>query len=182
MRQIFVALLILFVFSISAIEIGGIELPDNYNLNDNNLLLNGAGLRKKVIIKVNACGLYLQSQENNAEKILNSNTDIAIRMHFIYKEVDNEKLITAWNEGFASTGASETFVEEIAKFNSFFDKPALKNDIYMITYDQTNGTSVYVNDTLIGSIAGKNFRKAVFSIWLGENSALPKLKKALLGD
>ncbi len=181
MKKIIVILIILSITTLSAIEIGGVNLPDTYTLNDNNLVLNGAGLRKKVVIKVYACGLYIPEKSSNSETILNADSAIAVRMHFIYKKVDQEKLISAWNEGFASSGVTETMAEKISQFNAFFNRPANKHDIYMITYDKINGTSVYINEELQGSIPGAAFRKAVFSIWLGEETALPKLRDKLLG-
>lgn len=182
MKRLYLLLLLTILLTqLVALEIGKVELPDEMKLENDTLSLNGAGLRKKLIIKVYAAGLYLPEAESNAELILNSDTAIAIRMHFIYKKVSEEKLIGAWNEGFELAGVNEEMVEQITLFNSYFTEPALKGDIYDIIYEPGKGTSVYIKGELKGTIAGPDFRKAVFSIWLGENTALPKLREDLLG-
>ncbi len=44
------------------------------------------------------------------------------------------------------------------------------------------GTEVYVNDQLKGTIAGQEFKKVLFSIWLGDKPPVGEgLKKQLLG-
>ena len=102
-------------------------------------------------------------------------------MHFTYNGVSPKKLIKAWNEGFANANTPEELQPKINEFNSYFTEEALKNDVYDIIYEPEIGTSVYIKDELKGTIEGLDFKKAVFAIWLGENTALPKLKKAMLG-
>jgi hypothetical protein len=183
MRKTFLVVFIMaFVFTSIAwgLKIGGKNLPDEFNAGDSTLILNGAGLRKKLIIKVYAGALYLLQSCSDAQKIIEADESMAVKMHFIYKAVSPEKLIGAWNTGF---GKSDTFnlQEEIATFNSYFTEDAKKDDIYDIIYVPEEGTSVYMNNELKGTISGLEFKKAVFSIWLGEQTELPKLKKAMLG-
>lgn len=180
-RLVVVILVFLMLLPLLAKKVGGVNLPDQISIENEDLVLNGAGLRKKVIIKVYACGLYLPAQDNSSYNILNAQTAINIRMHFIYNEVDQEKLITAWNEGFDNAGYTSKFSEEITAFNMIFNEPAKKDDIYDIAYIPGIGVQVTKNDVVLGRIEDPAFRKAVFSIWLGDNSALPKLKSALLG-
>ena len=162
------------------LKIGGKVLPDKIQAGDNELTINGAGLRKKVIIKVYACALYLMEKDNDAEAIIEADKPIAVKMHFIYKAVAPAKLIEAWNTGFGKSDISNLH-EEIKTFNSYFTKDAVKDDVYDIIYVPEVGTSVYMNNELKGTIPGLEFKKAVFSIWLGEQTELPKLKKAMLG-
>lgn len=181
-KILIIAMLIFILMPLTAKRVGGVLLPDSYYISGEKLDLNGAGLRKKVIIKVYAGGLYLPKPSKNAEEILDANTAINLRMHFIYNEVDQEKLITAWNEGFSAGGFADNFAKEITEFNALFSEPALKGDIYDIAYFPEEGVKVVKNDKVLGIIKNPAFRKAVYSIWLGENTSLPKLKKALLED
>ena len=183
MRKTFLVILIMaFVFTsiAMALEIGGKVLPDKIKAGENELLLNGAGLRKKLIIKVYAGALYLPESCSNANKIIEADEPMAVKMHFIYKAVAPEKLIEAWNTGFGKSDISN-LQEEIATFNSYFAEDAKKDEVYDIIYVPEVGTSVYMNNELKGTIPGLEFKKAVFSIWLGEQTELPKLKKAMLG-
>jgi hypothetical protein len=181
-KVLFLVLIFTFTFSTIAwgLKIGGKVLPDNMNAGEDKLTLNGAGLRKKVVIKVYACALYLLEKEQDANVIIAADKPMSVKMHFIYKAVDPAKLIEAWNTGFSKSDISN-LQEEIATFNSYFSADAIKDDVYDIIYVPEVGTSVYMNNKLKGTIPGLEFKQAVFSIWLGEQTELPKLKKAMLG-
>jgi hypothetical protein len=184
-KKIFVTTIVVFVLtSLSiAMEIGGVHLPDTLMAGKHPLLLNGAGLRKKVFIKVYAGGLYLEQKLNNPQKIIEADAPMAIRMHFVYDGVSSKKLIDAWNEGFFNgTGGNITPIKaEIDTFNSFFKTEAKKNDVYDIIYLPQQGVSVFIKGELKGTIKGIDFKKAAFSIWLGEKPADKNLKKGMLG-
>ncbi len=181
-KLILLVLVMLILVPLTALTIGGVDLPDKLTVGDKGLLLNGAGLRNKVIIKVYACGLYLPEKSLSSEAILNDTTAIAIRMHFIYSKVDEGKLIEAWNDGFAKTGALQEFAMETSRFNAMFSEPAVKGDIYDIVYIPKTGVQVIRNNTVLGTINNPGFRKSVFSIWLAENTDLTKLRENLLGN
>lgn len=49
-------------------------------------------------------------------------------------------------------------------------------------FDPESGTHFYLNDRPIGRVAGRDFGRAFFSIWLDRRTAAPALRDALLGD
>jgi len=176
---------VLFSSLVYAGEIGGVTLPDNLQVGQANLTLNGAGLRKKLFIKVYAGGLYLQSKSSSEQAIIDADNPMAIRMHFIYDGVSKDKLIGAWNEGFenATDGNPGELQAHIDAFNAMFTETAKKNDVYDVTYEPGTGVSVIINGKTIGTVdGGLAFKKAVFSIWLGKVPADKKLKKGMLGN
>jgi hypothetical protein len=164
-------------------EIGGASLPDTLTAGKEQLMLNGAGLRTKMFIKVYAGGLYTRKKEGDALKIVDADEPMAIRMRFIYDGVSHENLIEAWNEGFAvATGGHIAPIKERTdKFNSFFTEEARKGDIYDIIYTPEEGASVYIKGKLKGTIKGLDFKKALFGIWLGDKPADNALKQGMLG-
>ncbi|MDO9576310.1 MAG: chalcone isomerase family protein [Candidatus Cloacimonadales bacterium] len=174
-------LVVLFLTGIAwALEIGGKILPDKMKAGDTELMINGAGLRKKLIIKVYAGALYLPEKCSDAAKIVADDVPMAVKMHFIYRKVEPEKLIEAWNAGFAKSDISN-LSQEIATFNSFFKEDAKKDDVYDIIYIPEEGTSFYINGNLIGTVAGYEFKKALFGIWFSDATELPGLRDAMLG-
>jgi hypothetical protein len=164
-------------------EIGGVNLPDTLPAGKEQLVLNGVGLRTKMFIKVYAGGLYLRKKDNDAQKIINADEPMAIRLHFVYDGVSHEKLIEAWNEGFvnATGGNLAPLKESIEKFNSFFTEEARKGNIYDIIYAPGEGVSVIIKGKLLGTIKGLDFKKSVFAIWLGDKPADNSLKQGMLG-
>ena len=167
----------------TAAQIGKVTLPDSLMAGKDKLLLNGAGFRKKLFIKVYAGGLYLKQKNTDYQKIIDGDDPMAIRMHFVYDGVSSKKLIDGWNEGFNNaTGGNITPIKtEIEQFNSFFSEEAKKNDIYDLIYIPVEGVSVYIRGELKGAIKGFDFKRALFGIWLGEKPADAKLKKGMLG-
>ena len=166
-----------------ALKIGEVELPDTIAVHQQNLLLNGAGLRKKFIIKVYAAGLYLNQKRNAPVDIINTDEPMMLRMHFIYDGISAEKLVETWNEGFSkatggNTGAIHNAIEQ---FNSLFTEETKKGDIYDLAYTPGHGTDVSIKGQLKGTIPGLEFKQALFGIWLGDKPADSALQKDLLG-
>ncbi|MFP3928003.1 MAG: chalcone isomerase family protein, partial [Desulfobacteraceae bacterium] len=117
---------------LEAKEVGGVDLPEVLRVDPHELVLNGAGLRKKFFIKVYAGALYLTEKNSQAGEIIDADEPMAIRLHFIYDGVSAEDLVKAWNEGFdAATGGDPGPLEEkIKAFNTLFVQPAQKGDVY----------------------------------------------------
>ncbi len=186
-KKIFAAALgFCLIFSVaSAVETGGVNIPDSMSLkNGQKLILNGAGLRTKFFMKIYAGALYTKQKMNDAKKIIEADEPMAIRMHFIYDGVSAKKLIDAWNEGFenATGGNIKPIKDKVDKFNSFFTQEAKKGDIYDIVYVPGQGVSVTIKGKAMGTISGLEFKKAVFSIWLGDKPADSSLKEGMLGE
>jgi hypothetical protein len=186
MKRLLVIILAVFLMTPAAVamQIGKVTLPDSLMAGEDTLLLNGAGLRKKFFIKVYAGGLYLKQKDANPVKIIDEDAPMAIRMHFIHNRVSSEKLVNGWNKGFKNgTGGNIAPIQtEIDQFNAFFSEEAKKDDVYDIIYVSEQGVSVYIKGELKGIVKGLEFKKAVFSIWLGEKPADTKLKKGMLGQ
>ena len=186
MKKLLLIILALFLMTPTAIamEVGDVTLPDSLKAGEDTLLLNGAGLRKKFVIKVYAGGLYLKQKDTDPVKIINEDAPMAIRMHFIHDGVSSKKLVDAWNKGFmnGTRGNIAPIQTEIDQFNGFFTEEAKKNDVYDIIYVPEQGVSVFIQGKLKGIVKGLDFKKAVFSIWLGEKPADANLKKGMLGQ
>lgn len=166
-----------------ATEIGGVSLPETLVAGSQDLALNGAGLRTKFFVKVYAGGLYLKEKMADAGRIIAADEPMAIRMHFIHDGVSSQKLIDAWNEGFANAteGDTASIKPQIDEFNGYFSEEAKTGDVYDIIYTPGQGVRVYAKGQLKGLIKGLPFKKAVFAIWLGEKPADKSLKKGMLG-
>ena len=167
-----------------SVEIGGVQMPETLKAGETTLVLNGAGLRKKLWIKVYAGGLYLEKKTKKQKTIIDADAPMAVRMHFIYNGVSAKKLIDAWDEGFeAATGDNiDPIKAEIAQFNGMFTKEAMRNDVYDIIYVPEVGTTVSLNGKPLGTVKSLEFKKALFAIWLGDKPADDGLKEGMLSE
>jgi len=177
-------LVLMTMVTASAVEIGGVTLPETLVVGSEPLVLNGAGLRKKFFIKVYAAGLYLGMRTDDPRAIIDEDAPMAVRMEFIYDGLSPEKLIAAWNEGFAhATGGDLTSIEpEVRRFDALFTAPARKGDVYQFLYTPGAGVRVEMNGRSVATLPGLAFKRALFAIWLGEPPADRSLKQAMLGE
>jgi len=186
MKKLVVIILAVFMMSSAAVamQVGKVTLPDSLMAGEDTLLLNGAGFRVKLFLKMYAGGLYLIQKNHDPKKVIDSDESMALRLHIVSGMITTKKMTDAIDEGFKkSTGENITsFKIEIAKFKSFFAEEIKKDDIFDIVYVSAEGISVYKNESLKGTIQGLDFKKAVFGIWIGEKPADSKLKRKMLGE
>ncbi len=178
-------LLISLSFSGQAKELAGVTVEDQLtSANNEQLILNGMGLRENFWLDIYVGSLYLAKQSNNVAEILSQPHALRIQLDFIYSKVSSENLIKAWKEGFEKNQSVEklkVLQEKIDIFYGFFEESANKHDQYIIDYVPGQGTNVSKNNVLLGNISGEDFKNALVEIWLGNFPADKNLKKGMLG-
>lgn len=182
MRKIILTCCLLFSFAsvATALEIAGVQIPETIN---NDLTLNGAGIRSKFFFKIYIAELYLEHPAKTAEKVLNTAGRKRMTMHILYDEVTKENLVEGWNEGFGSNLGDEELKQlapAIMQFNDFF-VTVHKGDEIIFDYVPNTGTIVTIAGTEKGVIEGAAFNSALLSIWLGKEPVGDDLRDALLG-
>jgi hypothetical protein len=179
-----IVVLIFGVQSVAAREIAGVAVPESVTLKNKALVLNGAGIRKKLFMKIYVCALYLTAKRTAASEILADPEAKRIVMSFLYKEVGVERQVEGWNKGFRDNNSGEELKglqDRINLFNSLFTT-VRKGDVIRFDYMPEEGTQVWINDTLNGIVPGEDFFAALLKIWLGPKPAEANLKDALLGN
>ena len=182
-RFMLAVFLLCFVSPVSALEIGGVQLPDSVHVAGQKLSLNGAGLRTKMFFKIYAGGLYLTTPMQDAQAIISADEPMLVRMHFIYDGVNAEKLQNGWKEGFALTvpDADGNLQQAIDAFIGLFNEQAKKNDVYDISWIPGKGMQIRFNGKVQGEISGLDLKKGLFAIWLGKDPVDDDLKEGMLG-
>lgn len=163
-------------------KVGGVTLPATENFEGHTLQLNGAGVREKLWIDLYAAGLYLDQKNKNAQEVLNSDKPMAIKLHIVSKLITSEKMVEAVTEGFknSTNGNTAPIQDEINTILGFFKEDIKKNDIFDLVYIPSRGVVAYKNGKERGVVKGKEFKKALFGIWLSNRPADDGLKSALL--
>ena len=170
---------------VRAATVAGVEVPQTLRLGPPgpDLVLNGAGVRKKFFVKVYVGALYLPRPRHRAREILDADEPRAVTMHFLYRKVSREKLVDAWEEGFAanlSPGALQRLRPALDHFDGLFPD-VVRGDVVSLVYRPGEGTRVSINGELRGTVAGADFNRALLSVWIGEHPAQDSLKEAMLG-
>jgi hypothetical protein len=181
-------LLLLFAMAFIAVapaqtKAGGATIPNTVSFEGEKLVLNGVGVREKFWMDMYAGALYLNAKSSNANTIMNADEPMAIKIHIVSKLISSDKMIDAVTEGFenSTNGNVAPLKTEIDKFIGFFRDEISKDDVFDIVYLPSKGVVVYKNGTEQGTIKGKEFKKALFGIWLSNNPADKKLKEGMLG-
>ena len=170
-------------FSLPAKQLAGVELDETLMLDGLSLQLNGAGIRSKFIFDIYVAAFYTTKAVKQFAYI-NLQQPMRMSMHFVYKEVDKEKLTDAWKQGFEenlTAAVSEQLKDKINSFNGFFET-VHKGDVITLDYLPLTGTRVSINKTEKGQIEGADFYKALLLIWLGKEPVAEDLKQQLLGQ
>ena len=170
---------------IQAKEIAGVNIPESISLSDQStkLVLNGAGIRAKFIFDIYIGSLYLEKKAHTPTEVYNMHGEKRVSMHFLYSEVDKEKLVHGWNEGFENNLSEQEMKKlksQINQFNNLF-VTVKKGDVINLNFIPTTGTQVVINNKVKGLVKGDDFFVALLKIWLGEEPADSDLKEAMLG-
>ncbi len=169
----------------NAAELSGVSVEDEIKTDSGQtLLLNGLGLREKFWVDVYVGSLYLTQKSSDVAEILSRPGPWRVQVDVVYKEVDREKLIKAWREGFEKNQSTETLARlqpRIEQFYGYFDSNVAAKEQYAFDYQPGEGVRVSRNGKALGNIEGDDFKNALLEIWLGNHPADKKLKKGMLG-
>jgi hypothetical protein len=176
----FAAALVLAAGPLFAASVEGVKIPDTVTVGDKTLKLNGAGVRRKMIVRVYVCALYLEANSTDAAAIIASGEAKSMRLRMM-RAVEGPKISGAITEGFENNSASSMSalrprLQQLAKMI-----PDVKEgDEIALTWIPDQGTVVNVRGKDNGTIEGRDFADALFSVWLGANPVQDDLKAALL--
>ncbi len=162
-------------------ELVGVSMPDTTQVGDEELQLNGMGLRKKAFIKVYVAGLYLPAKQTDPQKILGADSARKLVMNFKY-DVSASKLCGGWDEGLENNtpGAGQAVKDDFATLCEYMEDME-KGEVISFTYQPGTGTEVTVKGTDKGTIEGKDFADGLFACWLGDEPPSEDFKEGLLG-
>jgi hypothetical protein len=166
------------------VEIGGVSVPSNLKVGDKILELNGAGIRKKAIFEIYVGALYLNNKSKDGTVLAKANEAMASRLTITSGMVTSDKMYEATLEGFKkSTGGNMAPIQSsIDKFVALFKKEAItKGDVFLMLYTPNVGVTVSKNGKVLETIAGLDFKTALFGMWLGNDPVDAGLKNGMLG-
>src|SRR5216683_8313818 len=173
----------LFAAVVLAAEVGGVKLDDKVSIGAQELVLNGAGVRTRVVFKVYVASLYLPRKATELATVL-SKSQRRIQLNLL-RALSADELVEALNEGLAENNTASELaavkaqVDQLATIMKSF-KEVKEKDV--ITLDFVDGaTRIGLNGEAKGTIGGDAFNQALTKVWLGDKPVQADLKKSLLG-
>lgn len=169
------------------VELSGVKYAPTAQVAGSNLVLNGAGIRYKFVIKVYTAGLYLQNKASTPEAVLSAPGNK--RMHVVMlREIDGNELGKLFTRGMQDNVARDQFSKFIPGMLQMADifstrRKLNAGDAFSVDYVPGTGTQVLVNGKPTGEVIKEpEFFNALMRIWLGSSPADHALKDALLGQ
>ena len=90
------------------VEVGGLRVPDQLSEGGRALVLNGAGVRTKFVVKVYVAALYATARTSDAAALVNSAEPRRMRLHML-RDVDSKSLDGALQDGLRDNTPSRSW-------------------------------------------------------------------------
>lgn len=170
--------------SLYAAEVAGVKVEDSLRVGNSELVLNGAGLRSKLFIKVYVGALYASQKSPTPAALLDSTAPRRMQMRLL-RDLGAEALHEALEDGLNSNNTPAELAEiksqseQLAGIMKSIGK-VKEGDTVAIDF-QADGIAVSLNGEARGKVAGAGFARALLKVWLGDKPVDASLKKALLG-
>ncbi len=183
-KFVFATILLSFTFSANALTVKGVKVDETAQVGGKALVLNGAGIRTKMVFKVYVAGLYLTQKQSNANAVISDTGNKRVSMHFL-RELDAETLLKGMNEGFTDNNNAADMAAIEPQMKQFRDmmssaKEVKKGDLIVLDFT-TAGTQININGRSLGVVEGEAFNQALLRVWLGVKPVDAALKKGMLG-
>jgi hypothetical protein len=180
------AAVLLFAAPAFALEVAGVNLADTAKVEGQDLKLNGAGIRTRVVFKVYVGALYLVQKTNAAAEAIGQAGAKRVAMHML-RDLRAEQVSEALNEGLkanhnaAELTALEPKIKELSTILASIGE-VKRGSVIHLDYAPDKGTSVIVDGAAKGTVQGADFNKALLKVWLGDKPVDGALKKGMLGS
>lgn len=171
----------------AAVEAGGVKFADTASVGGQELKLNGAGVRTKIVFKVYALGFYLQEPKTTVPEVLNAAGPRRIQIVTL-RDLTSDEFGQAFMSGLsANTTMDERtrFLPQTKVFGEMFGAiPGLKKgDVLVVDWLPGVGTQCTLNGKKIGEVVQDvGFYNAIMKIWIGDKPVDSSLKPKLLGS
>jgi hypothetical protein len=162
-------------------DLGGHDIPDTAQVGGRTLVLNGAGIRRKLFFQIYVCALYLEERSSDPAAILAVDRAWQVTMHFM-RNISHHKVLESFTEAFEqnSPGQVTALGADLEKFHAVLEDLRQGQDL-SISYVAGVGTTLRAPSGASATVPGKNFADAMLRTWLGDNPSDEALKAQMLG-
>jgi hypothetical protein len=170
-----------------AVEVANVKYEPTADIAGQKLVLNGAGIRYKFVVKVYTAGLYLTHKANTTPEVLAAPGPKRIHIQML-RDIDGNELGKLFTKGMEANAPREEFVKcinGVLKLSEVFAsrKQLNSGDSFSVDYVPGVGSVLLLNGKSVmpEPIKEPEFFSAMLRIWLGDKPADDSLKEALLG-
>lgn len=173
------------IASAQAVDLSGAVFEPQVPLAGKTLVLNGAAIRYRAVVKVYAVGLYLPSKMNSAKAVLESTGPR--RIHGVMlRDVGGAELGKSFTKSFEENTTREDLmasIQQIARLGEVFSarKQLKAGDSFSFDWIPGSGTVMSINGQPVGDpFPGAGFFNGMLKLWIGDADSAG-VRSALLG-
>ena len=167
-------------------EVSGVKVDDKASVGGQELVLNGAGMRQRLVFNVYVGALYVPQKTSIPAEVTAKNQPRRMSL-LLQRDVSADMLLEALRAGLADNNSQaqlDAIKPQVEQFATIFKSvgEAKSGQVIHIDYTPSEGTRILLDGEAKGTITGESFNKALFNTWLGDRPVQESLKKALLGQ
>lgn len=176
---------LLAVPGLHAAEVAGVRIEEKLKVGGSELVLNGAGLRSKVFIKLYVGALYVSQKSAAPGSLIDATSPRRMSLRLL-RDIGADTLYGALDDGLSNNNTPAELAEiklPSEQFGALMKGIGKVREGDTVAIDFTaEGVAVSLNGEVRGKVAGPAFARALLKVWLGDKPADGSLKKALLGN
>jgi hypothetical protein len=171
--------------SAQAVDAGGVKFEPQVQVAGKPLVLNGAGVRFKVVFRVYALALYLPAKAGNAAAAIEQPGPKRVQVVML-RDVTGAELGKNFSRNFEESATRAEFVasvQHIFRFGELFASRKLlrAGDSFTLDWIPGTGTVLSINGVPDGApYTGEAFYNGLLKIWIGDRDSTG-VRDALLG-
>ncbi|ADU66139.1 hypothetical protein Selin_1404 [Desulfurispirillum indicum S5] len=182
MRVLSIVLLILLTGTgAGAVEVAGVRLPAVVTLENDELKLNGYGVRKRMIFDIYIGSLYTAASVRSFQEAVNEPAGKIIRMDFLHRRVGKQNIVEAFEAGLRNNSPEMAAQADTVAFLDWFTQDFVRGDQVELRLLRDGTITALQNGTVLGSLRNPELAKGILGIYLGHTPADPSLKRGMLG-
>ncbi|TAL20643.1 MAG: hypothetical protein EPO01_13140 [Aquabacterium sp.] len=170
-----------------AVEVSGVRVPGEVNANGTKLVLNGAGVRHKLIFQMYVLALYLPKKTRSLAEVNDLSTPKRLVLRPL-RDLSTNELGRLLTKGIETNATKEDFVKIVPNLSRIGQLMAAYSRVLpsdALIMDWVPGVGFVA--TFRGKVQGEPFPEPAFfrtllKIWLGDQPPDAKLKSLLLGE
>jgi hypothetical protein len=171
-----------------AVELGGVNLGDQTQVDGHALTLNGAGIgMKAMLFKVYVIGLYLPARVRSMAEIVRAEGPRRISISMLRKvsaDQFKDEVTSALSDDAGTP--HEGFTEQMTRVSEAMSRSGRglrRGDRLTLDWVPDKGTVIAINEEpVVPPVPGIDFYNALLDVWLGDRPTDASLKPKLLGQ
>ncbi|MFC5476404.1 chalcone isomerase family protein [Paraherbaspirillum soli] len=170
-----------------ALDLAGVKIDETARVGNQDLKLNGAGIRYKAVFKVYTAALYLTEKKTTVPDVLAVPGPRRVELVML-RDVSSEDFSRAFIKGIHNNSdktEKAKIANQLQKFGELFSKilELKKGDVLITDWIPGTGTQFSINGKMMSDVLPDlAFYNALLKIWLGDSPADFNLKSQMLGQ